>query len=217
MRIQTVKAKLFAGFAIVLSLSLIAGFVSLNNMSDMNQRARQLVDESFSKVQLTQSAKQQLATILEQEKRVLLIHEDALKKWEVESLQVSIQKLDDIIIELNIKQADTQLTYESVTDDDTSGRAIDSDIGGQDAGSGAITNGASQLSDTSDVAPDTQDGATDGQESSLEEEIQAQLLLSQFEQQWKDYKDLNAEIMQFSSLNSNVKARNLSRDISSRA
>lgn len=217
MRIQTVKAKLFAGFAIVLSLSLIAGFVSLNNMSDMNQRARQLVDESFSKVQLTQSAKQQLATILEQEKRVLLIHEDALKKWEVESLQVSIQKLDDIIIELNIKQADTQLTYESVTDDDTSGRAIDSDIGGQDAGSDAITNGASQLSDTSDVAPDTQDGATDGQESSLEEEIQAQLLLSQFEQQWKDYKDLNAEIMQFSSLNSNVKARNLSRDISSRA
>ncbi len=164
MSFQTVKAKLIIGFGVILVMATIAGVLSLNNMSNMNDRTKHLVHESMAKLGQAQTAKQLLATILEQEKKVLLINEEAAKQAMIDELAANVAAFEALIMAL-------------------------------------------QKHD----------------ESNLEAQLPAaelsadQAQLQQLSLVWQEYKALNGQIMQFSQLNSNVKAQALSRDGSRRA
>ena len=169
MNFQTVKGKLIIGFGVILVMATIAGFLSLTNMSNMNDRAKHIVHESVAKLGQAQTAKQLLATILEQEKKVLLIDDDTAKQAMIDTLSSNVAAFDELIIEM---QGD---------------------------------HGEEASSDTH-----AQDDA--GREVNAE---QQQLAL--LDNVWHNYKSLNQQVLEYSQLNSNVKAQALSRDGSRRA
>lgn len=170
MSFQTVKAKLIIGFGVILIMATVAGFLSLNNMSNMNDRAKHLVHESMAKVSQAQTAKQLLATILEQEKQVLLIDDDVAKQAMIDTLTANVAAFDELLLVLQGHEAEAQ-----------------------DA----------PVNQTPDADPET-----------LSSEQQQLVSLLQV---WHQYKQLNGQILQYSQLNSNVKAQALSRDGSRRA
>lgn len=100
MSFQTVKAKLIIGFGVILLISAIAGVLSLTNMSGMNDRAKHIVQESVVKVGQAQTAKQYLALILEAEKKILLVNQDATKSILAEQLSKDVAALDDLLLEM---------------------------------------------------------------------------------------------------------------------
>ena len=211
MQLQTVKAKLIIGFGVILTLSSIAGFVSLSSMSEMHDRAESLVNESVSKVSMAQTAKQLLASILETEKKVLLVNDDDSKQQLIDSLHNNIANLDELLFELQVKE---RLVAPKLTvDQQESETTPDQELQGNDADTDApvVVVEAEMAAETVDVEANASHGEVDSQEHLAAQEL---LLLVSV---WKDYKVLNEQVVAYSQLNSNVKAQALSRDGSRRA
>ncbi|HCH25307.1 MAG TPA: hypothetical protein DE179_13530 [Oceanospirillaceae bacterium] len=206
MRFQTVKAKLIIGFGVILVLSSIAGFVSLSSMSEMNDRAKSLVHDSVAQVSLAQTAKQLLSSILETEKKVLLVNDDGAKQALVVNLKGDVAALDSVLFELKVKEG---LVNEAPAQE---GLTDTAQLAGTDVQ--AVDEQAKQGSELprADNIP-----LAGGEQAQLHPHGLAAQELTQLSQVWQDYKVLNQQVLAYSELNSNVKAQALSRDGSRRA